>query len=100
VTRCGAGIVDVTGAEVISMVTNTVLITIVVSLAAVTISAMGLITKLLGDRVTELGTALGSRIGGVESRLGSVDSRLNGIEGAVRDIGERLTVLEIGLGKR
>jgi len=82
------------------VVTNSVFITTVIALAAMAASGMGLVVKVLGDRIDDMGTYLGGRIGGVEGRLGAVETRLNSLEGAVRDVGERLTVLETDLGKR
>ena len=82
------------------MVTNSVFITAVISLAAVSISGMTLVVKVLGDRIADVGmrvTGLDARVTGFESR---VDTRMNALEGAVRDVGERLTVLEADLGKR
>lgn len=75
------------------MVTNSVFITTVIALAAMAATSMGLVVKVLGDRINDLGGQLGGRIGAVESRM-------NSLEGAVRDVGERLTVLETDLGKR
>jgi hypothetical protein len=75
------------------MVTNSVFITTVIALAAMAASSMGLVVKVLGDRIDDLGGQLGGCIGAVESRM-------NSLEGAVRDVGERLTVLETDFGKR
>lgn len=86
------------------MISSGVLITIVLALAGMTVSIMAIQTKLLGDRIGSVETSLGARIGGVElgvnRSLGGVETRLGAIEGAVRDVGERLTVLETDLGKR
>jgi hypothetical protein len=85
------------------MVTNSTFITVVVSLAAVSISSMTLVAKQLGDRITDLGRVSGERLSGVESglgqRMGSLEVRLNALEGAMRDVGEGLTVLETDFGK-
>jgi len=75
------------------MVTNSVFITTVLAVAALAASSMGLVVKVLGDRINDMGAHLGGR-------LGAVETRLNSLEGAVRDVGERLTVLETDLGKR
>jgi hypothetical protein len=82
------------------MVTNAVFITAVISIAVMSVSSMAVVAKVLSDRITDLGNTLGGRIGGVDGRLGSIDSRMNSLEGAVRDVGERLTALEGDLGKR
>jgi hypothetical protein len=36
----------------------------------------------------------------LSGRFDSLDSRMTAIEGAVRDVGQRLTALETDLGKR
>jgi hypothetical protein len=71
------------------MVVRPCFITTVISLAVMSVSMMGLVVKLLGDR-----------IGSVEVRMGGMETRLDAVLGSVRDIGARLTSLEADPGKR
>lgn len=82
------------------MVTNSVFVTTVIAIALIAISGMSLVVKVLGDRIADIGHVLGERITDVGGRVSAVDTRLSAVEGAVRDVGERLTVLETDLGKR
>lgn len=73
------------------LVSNATFITIVIAIAVMSISMMTLVTKQLGDRVTDLG----NRLGAFETR---VDRRFDAMEGALTDVAARLTRLEHDLG--
>lgn len=70
------------------MVTNSVFITTVVAMVVMAVSGMSLVVKVLGDRIADLGV-----------RVSGIDTRMNAFEGALRDVGERLTGLATDLGK-
>jgi hypothetical protein len=82
------------------VVSNSILITTVIAVAALAITLMTLVVKVLGDRISDLAGSLGGRMGSVESRMGSLDLRMNSVEGALRDLGERMTVLETDFRNR
>lgn len=87
----------------------------------VAISGMTLVVKVIGDRITSvehgfdartdalagglggridaLADGLGARLGAVATRMSSLETRMNSMEGAVRDVGRRVTALEVSVGK-
>ena len=76
-----------------------VFISAVSSLAVLGIGGFTVIAQVLGQRITDMGSRiddLGGRVNNFESRF---ETRMLAQEGAIRDIGQRLTVLETDLGK-
>lgn len=65
------------------MVTNATFLTALIAIAAMSVSMMGLVTKLLSDRIGDLA-------GGVDHLEARIDRRFVAVEGAITDIAKRL----------